>query len=152
MDQQLWRTYSLYPQLTPARATSLFENTMVSPFFYFLNTDRGGCVFSVWPLHKVENWFRKQLWNKNVHIFILIFFASILSVFKEVKNGFPIIFSKSDVALAGVNCGDRLWLLQISWSIFYGKITGTFKILILYTLVIYQAPLSSLVNKQVDFN
>ena len=24
------------------------------------------CVFSVWPLPEVENWFRKQIWNENV--------------------------------------------------------------------------------------
>ena len=30
---------------------------------------------------------------------------------KKSKNGFPIVFSKSDVALAEVNCGDRLWVL-----------------------------------------
>ena len=32
------------------------------------------CVFSVWPLPKVKNWFRKQIWNENVHISILNFF------------------------------------------------------------------------------
>ena len=32
------------------------------------------CVFSVWPLPEVENWFPKQIWNENVHISILNFF------------------------------------------------------------------------------
>ena len=39
MDQKLWRTHSLSPQLTPARATSLFEN-IGNPFLTFLNTDQ----------------------------------------------------------------------------------------------------------------
>ena len=26
------------------------------------------CVFSVWPLPKVKNWFQKQFWNEKVHI------------------------------------------------------------------------------------
>ena len=30
---------------------------------------------------------------------------------KKSKNGFLIVFSKSNVALAEVNCGDRLWVL-----------------------------------------
>jgi hypothetical protein len=32
------------------------------------------CLFSVWPLPRVKNSFRKQIWNENVHIFILNFF------------------------------------------------------------------------------
>ena len=32
------------------------------------------CVFSVWPLPEVQNWFRKQIWNENVNISILNFF------------------------------------------------------------------------------
>ena len=32
------------------------------------------CLFSVWPLSEVQNWFGKQISNKNVHISVLIFF------------------------------------------------------------------------------
>ena len=35
MDQKLWRIHSLPPQLTFARATSLFENTIGNWFFDF---------------------------------------------------------------------------------------------------------------------
>ena len=52
------------------------------------------------------------------------FLGAFWSVFKKSKNGFPIIFSISYVALAGVNCEDRLWVLQSFWSIFYRKMTG----------------------------
>ena len=34
---------------------------------------------------------------------------------------------KSDVALTGVNCRDRLWVIQSFWSIFYKKITWYLK-------------------------
>ena len=44
------------------------------------------CLFSVWPLPKVENWFWKQIWNENVHISILIFFEEFWSIFRKVKN------------------------------------------------------------------
>ena len=62
-----------------------------------------------------------QTENTQIHIFAYFQFQ-----FKKVKIGFPILFSKRDVALAGVNCGDRLWFLQSCWSIFYRKITGYF--------------------------
>ena len=26
------------------------------------------CIFSVWPLPEVKNWFWKQIWNENVYI------------------------------------------------------------------------------------
>ena len=32
------------------------------------------CVFSVWPLPKVQNLFRKQIWNESVYILFKIFF------------------------------------------------------------------------------
>ena len=32
-------------------------------------------TFSVWPLPKVKNLFRKQIWNKKAHIFILNIFT-----------------------------------------------------------------------------
>ena len=44
------------------------------------------------------------------------------------KNEFPIVFSKSDGALAGVNCGDRLLVLQSFWSIIYRILIDNFKI------------------------
>ena len=163
MDQKLWITHSVSPQLTPARATSLFENTIGNQFLdFFLNTHRNApkkkfrieiwtfsfqicfqnqlltlesantqntriCIFSVWPLPEVKNWFWKHIWNENIHISIQkIFLKRFGQYLKKVKNGFPIVFSKSDVALAGINCWDRLWVLQSFWSIFYRKITGYF--------------------------
>ena len=51
------------------------------------------CVFSVWPLSEVQNWFRKQIWNKNIHISSLNFFLkSFDHYFKKSKNGFSIVF------------------------------------------------------------
>ena len=53
------------------------------------------CVFSVWPLPKFENWFWKQIWDKNVHISIQIFFGAFRSVFKKSqKMDFPLYFQK----------------------------------------------------------
>ena len=44
------------------------------------------CVFSVW-LPEVENWFRKQICNKNVHISILnFFFEEFRSLFWKVQK------------------------------------------------------------------
>ena len=52
-------------------------------------------VISVWPLPEVWNWFQKQI----AHISILIFFLeSFDHQTKMFKNGFPIVFSKSDLA------------------------------------------------------
>ena len=60
------------------------------------------CVFSIWPLPEVENWFRKPIWNENVHISILIFFLKSFSqYFKKSENGFLIEFSKSDSTWVG---------------------------------------------------
>ena len=50
------------------------------------------CIFSVWPLPKVENWFQKQIWNENIHIYILNFLKSFGQYFKKSENGFPIVF------------------------------------------------------------
>ena len=61
---------------------------------------------------------------------------------KKSKTGFPIVLSKSDVALAGANCGDRLWVLQSFLSIFYRKITGYFWNFDIWFLVIYLTPLA----------
>ena len=45
------------------------------------------CVFSVWPLPKVENWFWKQIWNENVYISISkIFFGAYRSIFEKFKK------------------------------------------------------------------
>ena len=50
-------------------------------------------VFSVWPLPKVKNWFRKQIWNENVHVSILIFFGAFRQYLKKKsKIGFPLYF------------------------------------------------------------
>ena len=56
-------------------------------------TNTRSCVFSVWPLTEVENLFRKQIWNKIVHISILNFFLEkFRSLFKKVRDRFPIVF------------------------------------------------------------
>ena len=52
------------------------------------------CVFSYWPLPEVKNWFRKQIWNKNVHISIQNFFWRVWSIFKKKKWIFHCIFKK----------------------------------------------------------
>ena len=52
------------------------------------------CVFSVWPLPKVKNWFKKQFWNKKVHLFIVKKNIGAFSqTNKKLKIGFPIVFS-----------------------------------------------------------
>ena len=66
------------------------------------------CVFSVCPLPKVKNWFWNQIWNENVHIFILIFYGFGL-YFKNLKNGFPIVFSKSDQGSVYFLAEDFFW-------------------------------------------
>ena len=54
------------------------------------------CVFSVWPLPKVDNWFRKQIWKKNAHISIQIFFfEEFQSILKGKKWISHCIFKKS---------------------------------------------------------
>ena len=59
-------------------------------------------VFYVWPLPKVQNWYRKQIWNENVHISILKIFLKLFGQYlKKIQNGVPIVFSKSD--LTGVH-------------------------------------------------
>ena len=52
------------------------------------------CVFFVWPLPKVKNWFRKQIWNENVHISILIFVKSFGQYLKSQKINFQLYFQK----------------------------------------------------------
>ena len=53
------------------------------------------CIFLVWPRPKVKNWFQKQIWIENVHIFILNFsLTSFGHYFKNTKNGFPLSFQK----------------------------------------------------------
>ena len=55
------------------------------------------CLFSVWPLPKVDIFFRKQICNEKVHISILNFFWRFLvNILKSKKNGFLTAFSKSD--------------------------------------------------------
>ena len=54
------------------------------------------CVFSVWSLPEVQNWFQKQIW-------------------KKLKNGYSIVFSKSD--LSGIG--------YIFWQFFFLKKPNT---------------------------
>ena len=90
----------------------LISNLLSEPIFDFRKwsnwkyANTSIWVFSVRPLPEVENWFRKQIWNESVHIFILIFFGAFGSEFKKSKNGFPIVFSKCDFAGGG---GLNLW-------------------------------------------
>ena len=49
---------------------------------------------------------------------------------------------KNDVALAEINRGDKPWVNQGFWSIFYRKITRYFWFRHILSLVIYQTPLS----------
>ena len=59
-------------------------------------------VFSVWPLPEVKNWILKQIWHENVHISIQNFFLKRIGQYlKKSKNGFPIVFSKCDLAEGG---------------------------------------------------
>ena len=52
------------------------------------------CIFSVLPLPKVQNWFRKQIWNENVHVSILNFFLKSFGQYlkKNQKLDFPLYF------------------------------------------------------------
>ena len=61
------------------------------------------CVFSVLPLLEVKNWFWKQIWKEYTNISILNLFLKSFGQYlkKKVKNGFPIVFSKSDLAGIG---------------------------------------------------
>ena len=52
----------------------------------FLTSGTRICVFSVKPLPKVKNWFRKQISKENVHITILKKFGAFRSVFRKVKK------------------------------------------------------------------
>ena len=59
------------------------------------------CVFSVWPLPKVQNRFWKQIWNDNVHISILKFvLKSFNQHLKKIKNEFPIVFLNGNFKMA----------------------------------------------------
>ena len=51
-------------------------------------------VFSVWPLPKVENRFRKQIWNENVHISILNFLLKCIGQYLKKSMDFPLYFQK----------------------------------------------------------
>ena len=52
------------------------------------------CVFPVWPLPEVQNWFQKQIWKKNVHISILIFFEECRLLLNNTKeNSFMSTYS-----------------------------------------------------------
>ena len=47
-------------------------------------------VFSVWPLSKVKKWYRKQNWNKKVHISILKKLSALVIILKSQKIDFPL--------------------------------------------------------------
>ena len=65
------------------------------------------CVFSVWPLPKVKNWFWKQFWNKKVHITILNFFVEHFNHQKKVsKMDLPYYFQKR-------NCRVRVVIFEL---------------------------------------
>ena len=51
------------------------------------------CVYSVWPLPEVKNWFWKQISNENVHITILKKnLSALISIWKSKKMNFPLYF------------------------------------------------------------
>ena len=51
------------------------------------NTQIRICVFSVWPLPEVQNWFWKQFWNEKVHISIVKKnFGAFWPTTKKVEN------------------------------------------------------------------
>jgi hypothetical protein len=58
--------------LTPARATSLFENTIGNPIFYFFNTDRNA---------------PKEVKNRNMDILILNLLSKLIFDFGKWSNG-----------------------------------------------------------------
>ena len=77
----------------------LISNLLSESIFDFGKWSNGK---SVWPLSEVENWFWKKIWNEKRHISILIFFWRVsVNIKKKSKNGFPIVFSKSDSAWVG---------------------------------------------------
>ena len=77
----------------------LISNLLSESILDFRNWSNGKCantcicVFSVWPLPKVQNWFQKQIWNENVQISIQFFLKSFGHYLKKSKiciltNGF----------------------------------------------------------------
>ena len=72
----------------------------------------GICVYSVWPLLKVKNWFRMQISNEKVHITILNFFMESFDQYlKKSKMDFPVYFQI-------FNCGGQIHFLEIDPYIF----------------------------------
>ena len=62
--------------------------------------------FDHFPKSKIDSESRFEM---RLSILLFYFFVKrFCQYLKQSKNGFPIVFSKSDVALAGGNCGD-LW-------------------------------------------
>ena len=89
------------------------------------------CVFSVWPLPEVKNWFRRQIWNENVHISILIFFRSVsVNILKSKKMDFPLFFQKVILLWQGSNVEINYGFFRAFGPYFIGKSLGTFKIYI----------------------
>jgi hypothetical protein len=59
-------------------------------------------VFAYFQSDHFPKLFWKQIWNENVHISILkIFLERFGQYLKKSKNGFPIVFSKCDLARGG---------------------------------------------------
>ena len=54
--------------------------------------------FLVGALTEVQNHFRKQFSHKVIYNNCSKFFVAFWSVFKKVKNGFPIVLSKTDMS------------------------------------------------------
>ena len=76
------------------------------------------CVFSVWPLPEVKNWFWKQIWNEKVHISILNFFLkSFGQYFNRSKNGF---LQKSDLTGVGYILRPKFFLKKPNFPKYAG--------------------------------
>ena len=80
----------------------LFSNLFSEPIFVlgkWSNTkygDTGICVFSVWPLHEVKNWFWKQIWKENTNISIQFFFLKCFGQYLKSQKWISYcIFKKS---------------------------------------------------------
>ena len=78
------------------------ENTQICVFAYF--------QFDYFPKSKIDFESRFEM-RMSIFLFKKKFWSVSVSIKKKSKNRFPIVFSKSDVALAEVNCRDRLWVI-----------------------------------------
>ena len=115
----------------------LFSNLLLESIFDFRKWSNWKyantriCVFSVWPLPEVKNWFRKQIWNENIYISIPNFFWSVsLSILKSQKMDFPLYFQKVVLLWQGSIVGIDYGFFRVFGPYFIGKSLGTFNILI----------------------